>query len=151
MRYGVGMGRDGFGWTGTADIRRKAQWPTWTPPSATVARQPELKQYRQGRAAGIANPLGARALYLYQDGKDTLYRIHGTLVYSLRAISGLLSRYSRLAAFGSRKPPTGGAATLMGIRREISAIRQTNPSVQLITSDSASAYFTEDALATWRL
>lgn len=48
LRYGVGVGRDGFGWTGTADIRRKAQWPTWTPPSAMVARQPELKQH--GRA-----------------------------------------------------------------------------------------------------
>lgn len=78
LRYGVGVGRDGFGWTGTADIRRKAQWPTWTPPAAMVARQPELKQYRKGMAPGIANPLGARALYLYQDGKDTLYRIHGT-------------------------------------------------------------------------
>ena len=78
LRYGVGVGREGFGWTGTADIRRKAQWPTWTPPSAMVTRRPELKQYRQGMAAGIANPLGARALYLYQGGKDTLYRIHGT-------------------------------------------------------------------------
>ena len=78
LRYGVGVGREGFSWTGTADIRRKAQWPTWAPPSAMVARQPELKQYRQGMAAGIANPLGARALYLYQNGKDTLYRIHGT-------------------------------------------------------------------------
>ncbi|HAO39076.1 MAG TPA: L,D-transpeptidase [Afipia sp.] len=78
MRYGVGVGRDGFGWTGTADIRRKAQWPTWTPPSAMIARQPELKQYRQGMGAGIENPLGARALYLFQNGKDTLFRIHGT-------------------------------------------------------------------------
>lgn len=78
MRYGVGVGRDGFGWTGTADIRRKAQWPTWTPPSAMVARQPELKPYREGMAAGIENPLGARALYLFQNGKDTLFRIHGT-------------------------------------------------------------------------
>ena len=78
MRYGVGVGRDGFGWTGTADIRRKAQWPTWTPPSAMIARQPELKQYRQGMVAGIENPLGARALYLFQNGKDTLFRIHGT-------------------------------------------------------------------------
>ncbi|EKS42168.1 L,D-transpeptidase [Afipia broomeae] len=78
MRYGVGVGRDGFGWTGTADIRRKAQWPTWTPPSAMVARQPELRQYRQGMAAGVENPLGARAMYLFQNGKDTLFRIHGT-------------------------------------------------------------------------
>ena len=78
MRYGVGVGRDGFGWAGTADIRRKAQWPTWTPPSAMVARQPQLMKYREGMAAGIENPLGARALYLFQNGKDTLFRIHGT-------------------------------------------------------------------------
>ena len=78
MRYGVGVGRDGFGWSGTADIRRKAQWPTWTPPSAMIARQPELGKYRGGMSAGIENPLGARALYLFQNGKDTLYRIHGT-------------------------------------------------------------------------
>lgn len=78
LRYGVGVGRDGFSWSGTADIQRKSPWPTWTPPSAMVARQPELKQYRQGMPAGIGNPLGARALYLYRDGKDTLYRIHGT-------------------------------------------------------------------------
>ncbi|MDP1584755.1 MAG: L,D-transpeptidase [Bradyrhizobium sp.] len=78
MRYGVGVGRDGFGWSGTADIRRKAQWPTWTPPSAMIARQPELKKYSAGMGAGIENPLGARALYLFQNGKDTLYRIHGT-------------------------------------------------------------------------
>ena len=78
MRYGVGVGRDGFGWAGTADIRRKAQWPTWTPPSAMVARQPQLQKYREGMAAGIENPLGARALYLFQNGKDTLFRIHGT-------------------------------------------------------------------------
>ncbi|WP_291867383.1 L,D-transpeptidase [Bradyrhizobium sp.] len=78
MRYGVGVGRDGFGWSGAADIRRKAQWPTWTPPSAMIARQPELKKYRAGMGAGIENPLGARALYLFQNGKDTLFRIHGT-------------------------------------------------------------------------
>ena len=78
MRYGVGVGRDGFGWSGTADIRRKAQWPTWTPPSAMIAREPQLEKYRKGMAAGIENPLGARALYLFQNGKDTLFRIHGT-------------------------------------------------------------------------
>lgn len=78
LRYGVGVGRDGFAWTGTADIRRKAQWPTWTPPSAMVTRQPELKQYSRGMPGGIENPLGARALYLFQNGQDTLYRIHGT-------------------------------------------------------------------------
>ena len=78
MRYGIGVGREGFGWSGSADIRRKAEWPTWTPPAAMIARQPELESYRRGMKPGIENPLGARALYLFQNGKDTLYRIHGT-------------------------------------------------------------------------
>lgn len=78
MRYGIGVGREGFGWSGTAEIRRKASWPTWTPPAPMIKRQPELEPYRRGMKPGIDNPLGARALYLYQDGKDTLYRIHGT-------------------------------------------------------------------------
>lgn len=78
LRYGIGVGREGFGWTGTAVIRRKAKWPTWTPPSSMIARQPELKKYRNGMEPGIENPLGARALYLFQGNKDTLYRIHGT-------------------------------------------------------------------------
>ena len=78
MRYGIGVGREGFGWSGEADIRRKAEWPTWTPPASMIARQPELEPYRRGMKPGIDNPLGARALYLFQNGKDTLYRIHGT-------------------------------------------------------------------------
>jgi lipoprotein-anchoring transpeptidase ErfK/SrfK len=78
MRYGIGVGREGFGWSGTAEIRRKASWPTWTPPASMIKRQPELEPYRRGMQPGIDNPLGARALYLYQNGKDTLYRIHGT-------------------------------------------------------------------------
>lgn len=78
LRYGIGVGREGFGWNGSADIARKAQWPTWTPPAAMIQREPELERYRKGMQAGIQNPLGARALYLYQNGRDTLYRIHGT-------------------------------------------------------------------------
>ncbi|MBN9063042.1 MAG: L,D-transpeptidase [Rhizobiales bacterium] len=78
VRYGVGVGREGFGWNGVATIRRKAQWPTWTPPSQMIARQPELEKYRRGMPGGLDNPLGARALYLYQGDRDTLYRIHGT-------------------------------------------------------------------------
>ena len=78
MRYGIGVGREGFGWSGSADVRRKAEWPTWTPPAAMIARQPELEAYRRGMKPGVENPLGARALYLFQNGKDTLYRIHGT-------------------------------------------------------------------------
>ena len=75
QRYGVGVGRTGFGWTGTVNVGRKAEWPGWTPPAAMRAREPWLPAYMEG---GIDNPLGARALYLYKDGKDTIYRIHGS-------------------------------------------------------------------------
>jgi lipoprotein-anchoring transpeptidase ErfK/SrfK len=78
MRYGVGVGREGFGWNGNATIRRKAVWPTWTPPKEMILRQPELREYANGMPGGLDNPLGARALYLYQGDRDTLYRIHGT-------------------------------------------------------------------------
>lgn len=78
VRYGIGVGREGFGWDGTATIPRKAQWPVWTPPAEMIARDPSLEPHRDGMAPGLANPLGARALYLYQGGVDTLYRLHGT-------------------------------------------------------------------------
>lgn len=78
IRYGVGVGRDGFEWNGRATVRRKAAWPVWTPPATMIRRQPELEKYRLGMPPGLDNPLGARALYLYQGDRDTLYRIHGT-------------------------------------------------------------------------
>lgn len=78
IRYGIGVGKEGFGWTGTSNLQRKTTWPTWTPPAEMIARSPELAQYANGMPGGIDNPLGARAMYLYKDGKDTLYRIHGT-------------------------------------------------------------------------
>lgn len=74
-RYGVGVGRDGFGWSGTVRVGRKAEWPTWTPPAAMRKRQPYLPVSMPG---GPANPLGARALYLHEGGRDTLFRIHGS-------------------------------------------------------------------------
>ncbi len=80
MKYGVGVGREGFTWKGVTTIRRKVEWPTWTPPKEM--RERELKEY--GRVlpvvmkGGIDNPLGARAMYLYKNGRDTLYRLHGT-------------------------------------------------------------------------
>lgn len=77
MRYGVGIGRDGFAWSGRAKIQYKREWPTWTPPSEMITRQPELEQYRRGMEPSLTNPLGARALYLFQNGEDTLYRLHG--------------------------------------------------------------------------
>ena len=75
IRYGIGIGREGFRWAGTAEVRRKARWPGWTPPPDMRRRRPDLPRHMPG---GIDNPLGARALYLYQGGRDTLYRIHGT-------------------------------------------------------------------------
>jgi len=78
IRYGIGVGREGFGWSGAAAIRRKAAWPTWTPPAEMIARDPETAQHAGGMPGGLANPLGARALYLYQGNRDTLYRLHGT-------------------------------------------------------------------------
>jgi lipoprotein-anchoring transpeptidase ErfK/SrfK len=77
-RYGIGVGRDGFRWAGRAIVGRKAAWPTWTPTVAMMERQPESRQYANGMRGGLDNPLGARALYIYQDGRDTLYRLHGT-------------------------------------------------------------------------
>jgi lipoprotein-anchoring transpeptidase ErfK/SrfK len=77
MRYGVGIGRDGFSWSGRARIAYNREWPTWTPPAEMIARQPELEPYRHGMAPGLDNPLGPRALYIFQGNRDTLYRLHG--------------------------------------------------------------------------
>lgn len=89
VRYGIGVGRQGFAWAGTAVIRRKAKWPTWTPPAAMVARDEFAAKWAGGMPGGPTNPLGARALYLYKGNRDTLYRIHGTTVPSSigRAVS----------------------------------------------------------------
>ncbi|WP_206454523.1 L,D-transpeptidase [Aurantimonas marina] len=81
LRYGVGVGRAGFAWSGKATIQYKRHWPTWTPPKEMIERQPELEKYSAangGQPPGLNNPLGARALYLFQNGRDTLYRIHGS-------------------------------------------------------------------------
>ena len=76
LRYGVGVGREGFQWFGRARIDRKAIWPDWVPPPEMRERQPELPTFVAG---GPDNPLGPRALYLYRDGQDLGYRLHGTL------------------------------------------------------------------------
>jgi lipoprotein-anchoring transpeptidase ErfK/SrfK len=75
IRYDVGVGREGFDWRGRAKIARKAEWPSWTPPAEMLKRRPDLPRHMVG---GPENPLGARAMYLYSGGRDTLYRIHGT-------------------------------------------------------------------------
>jgi lipoprotein-anchoring transpeptidase ErfK/SrfK len=85
IRYGVGVGRTGFGWSGVATIHNKQEWPDWYPPREMIARQPEIRrvmtelQSGLGMPGGPRNPLGARALYLWQGNHDTLYRIHGTV------------------------------------------------------------------------
>jgi lipoprotein-anchoring transpeptidase ErfK/SrfK len=78
LRYGIAVGRDGFQWSGTAEIGRKASWPRWTPPKAMVARDSFAAKWAKGMPGGPKNPLGARALYLFANGTDTLFRIHGT-------------------------------------------------------------------------
>ncbi|KQS77270.1 hypothetical protein ASG25_04530 [Rhizobium sp. Leaf384] len=78
-RYGIGVGREGFGWSGVVKVQRKAEWPGWTPPAEMIARERKnghiLPAYMEG---GVNNPLGARALYLYKGKSDSGFRIHGT-------------------------------------------------------------------------
>lgn len=77
-RYGIAIGREGFGWTGEGTIARRAKWPRWTPPPEMIKRDPSLEKWRDGQPGGVSNPLGARALYIYFGGRDSGYRIHGT-------------------------------------------------------------------------
>lgn len=78
IRWGCAVGRDGFRWAGLADVGRKIMWPKWTPPKEMIERSPEKAKWANGMPGGPDNPLGARALYLFQQGQDTLFRIHGT-------------------------------------------------------------------------
>jgi lipoprotein-anchoring transpeptidase ErfK/SrfK len=81
MRYGVGIGRDGFAWEGEGIVHWRQPWPRWKVPDEMIARQPNLARYsveNGGMDPGIENPLGARALYIFQNGQDTLYRLHGS-------------------------------------------------------------------------
>ncbi len=78
-RYGVGVGKAGRKFRGTATIGRKAKWPSWRPTDNMIRREPgKYARYADGVPGGPNNPLGARALYLYKSGRDTMYRIHGT-------------------------------------------------------------------------
>lgn len=78
-RYGVGVGQAGLAFKGTAEIRHKAEWPRWTPTKNMIRRNPRrYAKFAKGVPGGPTNPLGARALYLFKNGRDTYYRIHGT-------------------------------------------------------------------------
>lgn len=79
IRYGIGVGREGFGWSGVVKVARKAEWPDWVPPKEMIAREARKGHYLPPRMeGGKDNPLGARALYLFGKGGDSGYRIHGT-------------------------------------------------------------------------
>jgi lipoprotein-anchoring transpeptidase ErfK/SrfK len=78
VRYGVGVGRAGFAWSGEAQIGMKRRWPRWVPPEEMAYRDANAMKWVNGMPGGPENPLGARALYLYANGEDTLFRIHGT-------------------------------------------------------------------------
>jgi lipoprotein-anchoring transpeptidase ErfK/SrfK len=110
IRYGVGVGREGFVWSGRATVHSKQQWPDWYPPAEMLVRKPELRQYMVqmpgglGMKGGLENPLGARAMYLYSGNKDTLYRIHEDIVdlYNRTPIG------ARVIVFGTGKPTAAG-------------------------------------------
>ena len=84
VRYGIGVGKQGFAWKGEAYVAWKQEWPTWHPPAEMAERKPEVAKYvEKGQEPGIRNPLGARAMYLFDDkDRDTLFRIHGTPEWS---------------------------------------------------------------------
>lgn len=78
IRYGIGVGREGLALSGGATVGRKAEWPGWTPTQNMMRRDPRNLKFAGGVPGGPNNPLGARALYLYRGGRDTMFRIHGT-------------------------------------------------------------------------
>lgn len=120
-RYGVGVGREGFGWSGTMKVGRKAEWPDWRPPATMIAREK-----RKGRhlpsfvKGGINNPLGARALYLYRGGRDSIYRIHGTnqpWTIGLNMSSGCIRMMNKDVQHLYRRAPVGAKVIVIGPRR----------------------------------
>jgi lipoprotein-anchoring transpeptidase ErfK/SrfK len=80
VRYGIGVGKQGFSWAGEAYVAWKQEWPTWHPPKEMAERKPDVARYvEKGMGPGLNNPLGARAMYLFNEkGQDTLFRLHGT-------------------------------------------------------------------------
>jgi lipoprotein-anchoring transpeptidase ErfK/SrfK len=116
MRWGCAVGRDGFRWAGLADVGRKVMWPRWTPPKEMIARSPEKAKWANGMPGGPENPLGARALYLFQNGNDTLYRIHGTtepLSIGKNASSGCIRMVNQDVVELYRRVPIGSRVVVL--------------------------------------
>jgi lipoprotein-anchoring transpeptidase ErfK/SrfK len=116
LRFGCAVGRDGFRWAGLADVGRKVMWPIWTPPKDMIARSPEKAKWANGMPGGPDNPLGARALYLFQNGNDTLYRIHGTnepMSIGKNASSGCIRMLNQDVIELYRRAPVGTRVVVM--------------------------------------
>ncbi|MBY6047725.1 L,D-transpeptidase [Vannielia litorea] len=111
MRYVVGVARAGRGFSGNAVVSYQRDWPYWTPTANMVRRDPELYgPIKNGKPGGLDNPLGARALYLYRNGKDTLYRIHGTSEpksIGMQASSGCIRMFNQDAMHLAANTPNG--------------------------------------------
>ena len=128
IRYGVGVGRAGFAWAGEAKIGMKRRWPRWLPPEEMVVRDENAAKWANGMPGGPENPLGARALYLYANGADTLYRIHGTndpssigKAHVIRLHPHAQSGYCRSLFAGARGFQGCRAALARGITLEAAA------------------------------
>jgi lipoprotein-anchoring transpeptidase ErfK/SrfK len=116
LRFGCAVGRDGFRWAGLADVGRKVMWPRWTPPKDMIERSPEKAKWKNGMPGGPDNPLGARALYLFQNGNDTLYRIHGTnepMSIGKNASSGCIRMLNQDIIELYRRAPVGTRVVVM--------------------------------------
>lgn len=114
IRYGVGVGKDGFKWYGRATIDAKTLWPRWTPPPEMRLRHPELPEFVDGGSP--KNPLGPRAMYLHNDGVDTGYRFHGTIVPSSigkDASSGCIRMFNEDAIDLYQRCPIGTAVQVL--------------------------------------
>jgi lipoprotein-anchoring transpeptidase ErfK/SrfK len=138
-RYGVGVGRSGFGWSGTATVGDKQEWPDWYPPKEMLARQPELLEHMSdlpggiGMPGGPGNPLGARALYLWQGRKDTLYRIHGTVepwTIGASVSSGCIRMINQDVIDLYAQTPLGTKVVVLGPRSNRSNAGQDKPASQ---------------------
>jgi lipoprotein-anchoring transpeptidase ErfK/SrfK len=125
IRYGVGVGRQGFSWSGTATVHEKREWPDWYPPKEMIARQPEIRrqltelQSGIGMPGGPRNPLGSRALYLWQNNKDTLFRIHGTIepwTIGKNVSSGCIRMINQDVIDLFRRTPIGAKVIVLGSR-----------------------------------
>ncbi|MBN9070965.1 MAG: L,D-transpeptidase [Rhizobiales bacterium] len=114
IRYGVGVGKEGFKWYGRATVDRKALWPKWIPPKEMLARHPELPASVEGGSP--SNPLGPRAMYLHRDGADTGYRFHGTIQpwsIGTDASSGCIRMFNEDAIDLYQRIPIGTAVQVL--------------------------------------